>query len=292
MLEEPQLHNSEDQDQAIFDALVIEDDPDSQDLMRRVLGGSHINALVVGNAEKALEALQDFNPDILIVDLSLPGMTGLEFLERARRDPKNAETPAIAVTAYAKDFLPETATRDGLIDGYLEKPVDVLSFLSRVRGFASLAHLRERANPCTLCGRTNNPLLDVLTSGEAAHLYNDSLSESVIRRTVYDKRIQSVSSGRSWLLRYVEVEARWGTTALPPFHFWEGEAHSVPCPVCNQVGDPLMEVVAVTDRCVTEHGPDFVKNIRQLASNHQIPSRKSRGTWLILKTSLQNILHP
>jgi CheY-like chemotaxis protein len=286
MSEEQQYEEIEEQ----VSALVIEDDPDSQDLMRRVLGAGQIKALVVGNAEKALEVLQTFSPDILIVDLALPGMNGLQFLEQARSDPKNAEIPAIAVTAFAKEFGPESARRDGLIDGFMEKPVDVLSFLNRVQGYVSITHVRERAKPCKLCGRTQNPLLDILTSGEAANLYTDTLSESVIRRTIHDKRIESMQSGRAWLLRYVEVAARWGTANLPPFRFWEGDALTVPCPVCGQVGDPLVQVIAVTDPCVTERGAEFVKTLRNLASEHEIPSRKSGGTWLILRDSLIDIV--
>src|SRR5687768_12436058 len=135
----PQLPDlDEDADLVGLDALVIEDDPDSQDLMRRVLSAGHIRALVVGNAEKALEVLQNFSPDILIVDMALPGMNGLQFLEEARQDPRNADIPAIAVTAFAKEFGSERAKKIGLIDGYMEKPVDVMTFLQRVQGFVNI----------------------------------------------------------------------------------------------------------------------------------------------------------
>src|SRR5690349_261653 len=97
MPEEPlpsDYEEEQEQEPVGLEALIIEDDLDSQDLMRRVLGAKNIRALVVGNAEKALELLQNYNPDILIVDLALPGMNGLEFLEVARSDPKNADIPA------------------------------------------------------------------------------------------------------------------------------------------------------------------------------------------------------
>jgi CheY-like chemotaxis protein len=254
--------------------------------MQRVLSAGHIQALVVGNAEKALEVLQNFSPDILIVDMALPGMNGLQFLEIARQDPRNADIPAIAVTAFAKEFGSERAKKTGLIDGYMEKPVDVMTFLQRVQGFVNIGHIRERTRPCKLCGRSANPLFDVITSGEAAQLFSETLSESVIRRTVHDKRIVSLSSGRAWLLRYVEVASRWGEEALPPYRFWEGEAVNIACPLCERVGDPLNEVIAVTDTCVVERGAEFIKTIRAQASNHQIPSRKSGGTWLILRESV------
>lgn len=284
--EELPLADLEEQEPVRLDALVIEDDPDSQDLMRRVLKAGKIQALVVGDAEKALEVLQNFSPDILIVDLALPGMSGLEFLEEARRDPRNADIPAIAVTAFAKEFGPERAKKSGLIDGFMEKPVDVVGFLERVQGFVTITHLRERAHPCKLCGRSDNPLFDVMTSGEATQLFADSLSESVIRRTIHDKRIASVSSGRAWLLRYVEVASKWGAESLPPFRFWEGNAENVACPVCARTGDPLDAVVAVTDPCITKHGAEYLKTIRNQASQHQIPSRKSGGTWLILRETI------
>src|SRR5688572_23642441 len=96
-------------------ALLVEDDPDSRELLRRILGAAQINVTIVGDAEEALKILEDFHPDLLIVDLALPGMNGYQFLERVRQDPRLAHTPAIAVTAFAREFQPESAKAANLI---------------------------------------------------------------------------------------------------------------------------------------------------------------------------------
>jgi CheY-like chemotaxis protein len=268
-------------------ALVVEDDRDSAELMRRILRAAQIDATVVGNATEALAALQQSYPDLLIVDLALPGLNGFEFLEKAREiDAKIASIPAIAVTAFTEEFEPESAKAAKLIDDYLAKPIDALRFPEQVQRYAGISSMRARIGPCEICGRTRDPLMDVLTSGETSSLFSDQLSETVVRRAIYANRIEAMTSGRAWLLRYIEVAARWNNETLPPYRYWEGKACTVPCPECGRVGDPLKHVIAVTDDVVTAQGADFVKKIRTAASRREIPSRKSAGTWLILRSSL------
>src|SRR5688572_7973133 len=104
----------------LFDALVIEDDPDSRNLLGRVLEHAQVRAVLVETAQEALKLLENFIPDVLIIDLALPTMTGIEFLEVVRQNPDLRHIPAVAVTAYSQkaNFSQEQATLIGF-EGYL-----------------------------------------------------------------------------------------------------------------------------------------------------------------------------
>ncbi len=275
--------------EVLFDALVIEDEPDSRELLRRVLQHGQVKATLVSSAQEALEALTSFIPDVLIVDLALPEMTGIEFLEAVRRNPDLQHIPAVAVTAFSQesDFSEDHARAIGF-EGYLEKPIDALTFAQRVQRYVRLESMRGRANPCWVCSRTDNPLLDVVTSAEARILADREVAEGLIRQTIYDGRIASKSSGRAWLLRYIEVAAKWGEARLPPFRYWE--VPEIPCPICQRKGDPLDQVIAVTDPLLVEMGSEAVKRVRDAAIRRTIPSRKSEGTWLVIHSRLGAVL--
>jgi CheY-like chemotaxis protein len=253
--------------------------------MSRILGAAQIDVRVAGNATQALEILQSFQPDLLIIDLALPDLNGFEFLERARRNPKVTHIPAIAVTAFAREFEPERAKAAQIIDDFVTKPIDVRTFPARIQHYARLTVLRARMHPCDICGRTSDALFDVLSSGEVSTLFSDRLSESAVRGTIRSGRLNAAASGRSWLLRYVEVAARWGNEMLPPYRYWEGKAAQIPCPHCARTGDPLKQVIAITDDSVVSQGADFVRHLRNAAVRHEIASRKSAGIWLILRSA-------
>jgi two-component system, cell cycle response regulator DivK len=274
----------------LFDALVVEDEPDTRELLRRVLSHAGIRPVVVADAMQALKQLETFTPDILIIDLALPGMNGLQLLDSARANPDSASIPAVAVTAFSvqEEYSPERAKVRGF-EGYLEKPIDALTFAQRIQRYVKLDAIRSRAHPCEICSRTDDPLLDVISSGEGAALFlEDRLAHNVIYRAVYDNRIEARESGRAWLLRYIEVAAKWGDGRLPPFRYWE--IPDLPCPVCNRTGDPLSQVIAVTDESLVSLGSEAVKRVRTAASQRTIPSRKSGGTWLVMKSSAQALV--
>jgi PAS domain S-box-containing protein len=114
-------------------ALVVDDDPDAQDLIRRVLASAGASVLAVGSANEALAALRDFAPDVLVSDIGMPDVDGYEFLRRARaaEDGKLPKTPAIALTAFARS---EDRTR-AMLAGYLmhiAKPVEPTELVAAV----------------------------------------------------------------------------------------------------------------------------------------------------------------
>jgi two-component system cell cycle response regulator len=89
------------------------------------------------SAEEALEALSDAHPDVVLLDLNLPGMDGPDFLRLLRANPRTSELPVVAVTAFPDDFRRDEMLAAGCKD-FLVKPVDrhrLIQALEAASGF-------------------------------------------------------------------------------------------------------------------------------------------------------------
>ena len=80
-------------------AMVVEDDPDTRTLLIALLQDEGLEVVGVGNGSEALDQLDDFDPDLILLDLLMPCMDGISFLKALRRDPKYGKIPVIVVTA-------------------------------------------------------------------------------------------------------------------------------------------------------------------------------------------------
>jgi CheY-like chemotaxis protein len=106
--------------------LVVEDDPDCREVLSEFLALRGYGVAQAANGEEALEQLrdQDLQPSLILLDLSLPVMSGWEFRERQVRDSKLVDIPVVVVSALP-DALDWEWEHDSLeVDGYLEKPLD------------------------------------------------------------------------------------------------------------------------------------------------------------------------
>ncbi len=79
-------------------ALVVEDDPDIRALLLHHLDGLGLQVQAAATGESACDALATTRPDIILLDLHLPGMDGVEVLHRVRRDPRTATVPVLVVS--------------------------------------------------------------------------------------------------------------------------------------------------------------------------------------------------
>src|SRR5438132_4277176 len=104
--------------------VVIDDNDDSCRLLEQALNYCGALVTVFSAAEAVLEAMNEYLPTLIISDLSMPGMTGLEFMRRVRERPveKGGLIPAIAVTAHYEDFAAVMARAAGF-EAYLPKPI-------------------------------------------------------------------------------------------------------------------------------------------------------------------------
>jgi CheY-like chemotaxis protein len=103
--------------------LVVDDEPDTLDLLRRVLGDSQAQVAAAPSVEAALAILGAFNPHVLISDVSMPGRDGYELIRAVRSTTSPEDLPAAALTAYSR---PEDAARarEAGFQMHLSKPVE------------------------------------------------------------------------------------------------------------------------------------------------------------------------
>ncbi len=114
--------------------LVVEDNPLNLKLVRDVLGAAGYDVVEATSGEEGLLAATEYPPDLVLMDLQLPGIDGAETMRRLREGPLADDVPVVAVTAFAMGEDQANATRAGF-DGYLEKPISVRALVGDVRGF-------------------------------------------------------------------------------------------------------------------------------------------------------------
>ena len=104
--------------------LIVEDNPRNLKLVRDVLAHAGYRTREAASAEEALELVRAELPDLVLMDIQLPGIDGVEALRRLRADPRTSGVPVVALTAFAMKADRDRFEAAGF-DGYLEKPVDI-----------------------------------------------------------------------------------------------------------------------------------------------------------------------
>jgi CheY-like chemotaxis protein len=111
--------------------LVVEDIAVNLMLTEAVLAGAGYRVISAGNAAEALERLGEQRPDVILMDIQLPGEDGLSLTRRLKADPAMASIPVIALTAHAMKGDQEAAEAAGC-DGYISKPIDTRNLAAQV----------------------------------------------------------------------------------------------------------------------------------------------------------------
>jgi two-component system cell cycle response regulator DivK len=111
--------------------LIVEDNPRNLKLARDILNHAGYETLEAENGEDGLALARDRRPGVVLMDVQLPDMDGVEALGRLRSDPVTRDIPVVAVTAFAMSndrqrFL------DAGFDLYVEKPLDIREFPRQV----------------------------------------------------------------------------------------------------------------------------------------------------------------
>ena len=107
--------------------LVVEDNDDNRQLVLKVLGRRNYDVVGVVDGNEALEQLNAINPDLILMDINLPGMDGYEVTRRIRLQEKFAALPIVALTAHAMVGDEEKSLHAGC-DAYISKPINVRTF--------------------------------------------------------------------------------------------------------------------------------------------------------------------
>jgi two-component system cell cycle response regulator DivK len=117
--------------------LVVEDQPDNRRILRDLLGNAGYELIEAETGEEALTALEAQRPDLILMDIQLPGMDGYEATRRIRLNPELKLIPIIAVTSYALAGDEAKALAAGC-NAYVTKPFSPRALLVKVQEHLAL----------------------------------------------------------------------------------------------------------------------------------------------------------
>jgi len=112
--------------------MVVEDNDLNRKLFCDVLGANAFETLGVADGDQALDSARQFEPDLIIMDIQLPGISGFDLITQAKADAELVGIPILAVTAFAGKG-DEEKIRDAGAAGYLSKPVSIMPFMNAVK---------------------------------------------------------------------------------------------------------------------------------------------------------------
>lgn len=114
--------------------LVVDDNAMNLKLVRVLLQKAGYDVRVATDAEAAVAVLAGFHPRLVLMDIQLPGMDGLELTRRLKADPATRGITIVAVTAYAMKGDEQKALDAGC-DGYIAKPIDTRTLVAVLAGY-------------------------------------------------------------------------------------------------------------------------------------------------------------
>lgn len=114
--------------------LVIEDNALNMKLVAALLDSNDFQTLKAGDAETGIKMAQKHRPDLILMDIQLPGIDGLEATRTLKSCEGFKDTPIVALTSYAMQGDEEKAISAGC-SGYITKPIDTRSFISTIDRF-------------------------------------------------------------------------------------------------------------------------------------------------------------
>jgi DNA-binding response OmpR family regulator len=122
--------------------LVVDDEPDIVELLRHHLQREHYEVVIANNGEAALAEARRRIPDLVVLDLMLPGIDGLEVCRRLRADSRTQHIPIVMLTAKGEESDAVIGLAQGA-DDYVRKPFGVKELLARVATRLRAAELRS-----------------------------------------------------------------------------------------------------------------------------------------------------
>lgn len=126
--------------------LVVEDNELNLKLFCDLLRAHGYEAEPVRDGREAVATARAFAPDLIVMDIQLPHISGLELIEQIKADADLRRMPIMAVTAYAAKG-DEERIRDAGAEGYVSKPISVLKFVEAVRALLEAAAARAQEEP-------------------------------------------------------------------------------------------------------------------------------------------------
>jgi len=123
--------------------LVVDDNQQNLELLQAYLEDVDCQAVPARDGLEALEIIAEDPPDLILLDVMMPKMSGFEVCKRIKNDPKTTDIPVIMVTALNEFGDIERAIDSGT-DDFLSKPVNKLELLTRIKTMLKLKHLSDK----------------------------------------------------------------------------------------------------------------------------------------------------
>ena len=123
--------------------LVVDDNQQNLELLQAYLEDMDCQTIPANDGPQALDIVADNPPDLILLDIMMPKMSGFEVCKRLKKDPKTSDIPIIMVTAL-NEFGDIERGLDSGTDDFLSKPVNKLELLTRVRTMLKLKHLSDK----------------------------------------------------------------------------------------------------------------------------------------------------
>ena len=123
-----------------YTVLVVDDDPDTLDFISAVLEDNGATVLLARSGDQALEMVREHNPDMVTLDIQMPGKDGGQVFDEMRNDPGTRDIPVCIISGkpelrrliYQRTVPPP--------DGFLDKPIDEDGLLFRIKKILSVGH--------------------------------------------------------------------------------------------------------------------------------------------------------
>jgi two-component system cell cycle response regulator len=138
--------------------LVVEDNPMNMKLVKDLLHLGKYNVLEACDAKIGIQLSREHRPDLILMDIQLPGMDGLTATRHIRQDSDLKDTPVIALTAHAMLGDDKKAGEAGC-DGYISKPIDTRNFLKQVEQFIEIKSNKMKSSTRTGTHHKNRILI-------------------------------------------------------------------------------------------------------------------------------------
>jgi len=122
--------------------LVVEDNPLNLELATDLLEAAGFEVISAQTGEAGIKTAREAQPDLILMDLSLPGMDGIEATKALKADPQTSGIPIVAVTAHAMKGDEQKALAAGC-EGYITKPIDTRMFPVQVTQHVQGASARK-----------------------------------------------------------------------------------------------------------------------------------------------------
>lgn len=182
-----------------LNVLIVEDEAAIRQMLCMTLNGDGYSTIEANNVDAAQSAIRDGKPDLILLDWMLPGLSGVDFARRLKRDPATQEIPIIMLTARGEEN-DKVRGLDSGADDYITKPFSTRELLARVRAIARrLPSSNDNeetftAGPLTVDTRTNrvscnDQLVDVSPTEFRMLLFFVTHPERVYSRTQLLDRI-------------------------------------------------------------------------------------------------------